>query len=300
MKKIIVLGGGWSREREVSLKSMDQVYTILKNLYKNTEKKDIKNGKSLLELLKKVKKDTLVFPCLHGRGGGEDGAIQSFLDLHKIRYVGSGPKASSLALDKIKTKKILAEKNIPVLPHKVYSSEKKPSFEGFGDRLIVKPINEGSSIETYLIAEDGQWENLALKEKCFVEPYVAGRELTVGVVEEKEKKIALGAVEVAPKNSNFYNYKSKYTLGETEYIKKPKNLNESIIKNLKEYALIAHKSLGCKSFSRSDFIVDNQKIWYLETNTIPGMTKLSLLPLSAKAEGLNLKKFLMMIISNYE
>ena len=300
MKKIIVLGGGWSKEREVSLNSMEQIYNTLKTFHPNTEKKDIKDGSSLVELLEEVEKNTLVFPCLHGKGGGEDGSVQAFLDLHEIRYVGSGPKASSLSLDKIKTKKLLAEKKIPVLPHEIYSPEKMPHFKNFGNRLIVKPINEGSSIETHLIDTRQKWKTLELKEECFVEPYVSGRELTVGIVEEKGIQITLGAVEVVPKNSNFYNYKSKYTSGETEYIEKPKNINKTIIRNLKKYALIAHDSLGCRSFSRSDFIVDDERIWYLETNTIPGMTKLSLLPLSAKAEGINLKKFLMMIIGSYE
>ena len=300
MKKIIVLGGGWSKEREVSLNSMEQIYKTLKTFHANTEKKDIKDGSSLVELLEEVEKNTLVFPCLHGKGGGEDGSVQAFLDLHRIRYVGSGPKASSLSLDKIKTKKILAEKKIPVLPHEIYSPEKMPHFKNFGNKLIVKPINEGSSIDTHLVDTEQKWKTLELKEKCFVEPYVSGRELTVGIVEEKGIQITLGAVEVVPKNSNFYNYKSKYTSGETEYIEKPKNINKTIIKNLKKYALIAHNSLGCRSFSRSDFIVDDERIWYLETNTIPGMTKLSLLPLSAKAEGINLKKFLMMIVGSYE
>ena len=300
MKKIIVLGGGWSKERKVSLNSMEQVYKTLKTINKTTEKKDIKNGNDLVDLLKKTEKNTIIFPCLHGKGGGEDGAIQSFLDLHDITYIGSGPKASSLALDKIKTKKILKKKGIPVLPHIIYSNQKKPYFKNFGNKIIVKPINEGSSIETYLIEKEEEWKGLVLKEKCFVEPYIHGRELTVGVVEYGNKKRALGVVEVAPKNSKFYNYKSKYTSGETEYIEKPKNIPVSIFENLKKYALTAHKSLGCKSFSRSDFIVHDKKIWYLETNTIPGMTKLSLLPLSAKSEGINFKKFLMMVISNYE
>ena len=118
---------------------------------------------------------------------------------------------------------------------------------------------------------------------------------------ETGKKIKpLGVIEIKPRKESFYNYKSKYTSGETEYIKKPKNLEISIQTKIKKYALDAHKALGCKSFSRSDFIIDDKNIWYLETNTIPGMTNLSLLPLSAQKAGFGFEKFLMMVLSDYE
>ncbi|MBG97740.1 D-alanine--D-alanine ligase [bacterium] len=300
MKKIIVLGGGWSTERDVSLNSMAQTYKAIKSFHSRTEKKDIKIADNLLTLLEEDLKNILIFPCLHGRGGGEDGAIQAFLELHEIKYVGSKAKQSSLALDKVKTKKLMTSKGIPVLPQKIYDKNKKPKFKDFDNKLIVKPINEGSSIDTTLVETDEDWENLSVSKKCLVEPYIKGRELTVGVIETNKKTKPLGIIEIKPKKESFYNYKSKYTSGETEYIKKPKNLETAIRNKIKKYALDAHKALGCRSFSRSDFIIDNKNIWYLETNTIPGMTDLSLLPLSAQKAGLGFEKFLMMVLSNYE
>ena len=300
MKKIIVLGGGWSTEREVSLNSMTQTYKAIKSFHVCTEKKDIKIADDLVSILEEDLENILIFPCLHGKGGGEDGAIQAFLELHKIEYVGSRAKQSSLALDKVKTKKLMDSQGLPVLPQEMYNKKKKPRFKGFNHRLIVKPINEGSSIDTTLIETDEDWENLSVSKKCLVEPYIKGRELTVGVMETGKKIKSLGVIEIKPRKESFYNYKSKYTSGETEYIKKPKNLEISIQTKIKKYALDAHKALGCKSFSRSDFIIDDKNIWYLETNTIPGMTNLSLLPLSAQKAGFGFEKFLMMILSDYE
>lgn len=289
-KKIIVVCGWISREREVSLRSGKKIYEALLKKGYNAILVDPKE-----DGWEPVLKGDVVFIALHGKPG-EDGTVQGFLETFNIPYTGSGVLASSLAMNKIASKKIFIASGIPTPMYvSLNSDESVESFisktlETIGLPLVVKPVSEGSSIGVSIIKEERELEptireTIEKFHDIFVEKYIEGREITVGVLEIDEEIVALPILELVPKKE-FYDYNAKYTAGMTEFII-PARMNEEKYKLAQELAILAHKALGCVGFSRVDLVTDKDDNPYvLEVNTIPGMTDLSDLPAMAKAYGI--------------
>lgn len=290
-KRIGVLAGGKSAEREVSLKSGNAIYKALLNLGYDAVFIDVSDN--LCEDLKREKVE-IAFMALHG-GHGENGAIQGLLEVMGIPYTGSGVLSSALAMDKEVSKKIFLYHNIPVSPFVVINREQ------LGERInpqlitaivdfplpwVVKPVAEGSSIGVNIVKEEediGDTAQAAFSygRKIIIEKYIKGKEIQIGVLGQT----VLGGVEVRP-SKEFYSYEAKYTPGLTQYILPPE-IDNYAYETLKDVALKAHKALGCKGATRVDFILDESNEPYiLEVNTIPGMTETSLLPKIAKLSGL--------------
>lgn len=281
--KVGVIAGGISSEREVSLRSGKAIFNSLKELGYNVVFIDA--GKNLCEKIKSEKID-VAFLALHG-SWGENGAVQGMLEIMGVPYTGSGVLASALAMDKEATKKIFIYHGIPTPPFKVVF--KGESFKPQFFPCVVKPIHEGSSVGVNIVKDQNQLENALQEafnfgERAIVEEYIEGKEIHIGVLEDK----ALGGVEVRPKKE-FYSYEAKYTKGLTEYILPPE-IDEKSYEKLKELGLKAHKALGCKGATRIDMIVDKDGNPYvLEVNTTPGMTETSLLPKIASLAGYDFK-----------
>lgn len=272
-KHVCVLKGGWSSEREVSLVSGDAIAKGLRDAgYEVTE---IDVQPDIYEVLKKLSPQA-VFNGLHGTWG-EDGCVQGVLETLKIPYTHSGVKSSALAMDKILSKKLFQSIGIPCAPDMVVKTNDLFLKEPMPRPFVVKPYNDGSSVGVVIVTDgdefnqdmDGPWHDT---ENLMVEKYIPGRELTVSVLGDK----ALCVTELKPK-AGFYDYKAKYQDGMTDHIL-PADLTPSQEENLKDMAEKAHEILGCRGVSRSDFRMDGEDIYILETNTQPGMTPLSLLP----------------------
>ncbi len=283
-KKIGVLLGGNSSEREVSLKSGMAVYNALRT--KNYNVVAIDAAGDLCRLLKKERVD-IAFVVLHG-GHGENGAVQGLLEVMNIPYTGSGILASALAMDKEASKKIFLYNSIPVPAFSIMRSEdagKKKFTMRFPLPWVVKPAAEGSSVGVEIVKDKRSFykslkKSLSYGGRAIVEQYVQGKEVQIGILNDK----VLGGVEVRP-SLEFYNYEAKYTAGLTEYILPPR-LSVKTYSKAKEAALLAHRALGCSGATRVDLIIDNKgNPFVLEVNTIPGMTETSLLPKIAKSAG---------------
>lgn len=294
---IVVLLGGKSAEREVSLKTGDAIFRALLGKGYNARKVDLKDDKLLLEQLTSEKPD-LVFLALHGRYG-EDGTIQGLLETLGIPYTGSGVLASALCINKVITKKLLKADRLPTADfYSVNLAEYNSKGESLVKReilsalklpFVVKPANEGSTIGLSVINKPEQLsEGLRLAfahdKQILVEEFVRGVEVTAGIVGNLDP-IILPLVEIVPKKG-FYDYESKYTKGMTEYIV-PARLPKEYYFAAQEVAKKAYLTLGCKGTARVDMIVGGNGIPYiLEVNTIPGMTETSLLPKAASAAGI--------------
>jgi D-alanine-D-alanine ligase len=285
-KRIGVLAGGLSSEREVSLRSGRAVFNALRSLGYDVVFIDVNNN--ICDELKKNKVE-IAFIALHG-GYGENGAIQGLLEILGIPYTGSGILASALSMDKEASKKIFLYHSIPVAPFLVVENPTynvEELIEYLPLPWIVKPNCEGSSIGVSIVKERKEilksFENaFAYGKKILIERYIKGKEIQIGILGER----VLGGVEVRP-STQFYNYEAKYTPGATQYILPPE-IDSADYERLKELALKAHKALGCKGATRVDFILSESKESYiLEVNTIPGMTETSLLPKIAKMAGLD-------------
>jgi D-alanine-D-alanine ligase len=283
-KKIGVLLGGDSSEREVSLKSGGAVFRALESKRYNVVALDA--AEDLCRLLKKEDID-IAFIALHG-GDGENGALQGMLEVMKIPYTGSGVLASALAMDKEASKKIFRYHGVPS-PEFLIINAAEPRVKGGGPLFplpwVVKPAAEGSSVGVEIVKDRAKYAAAVRRAvsyggRAVVEKYIAGKEVQIGVLNDK----VLGGVEVRP-SKEFYNYEAKYTAGLTEYILPPA-LPVRVYKKVKDAALSAHRALGCSGATRVDLIVDRKgNPFVLEVNTIPGMTETSLLPKIAKHAG---------------
>ena len=277
--------GGRSRERSVSIASGKACCYALKKIgYKVFRYDPVKNIKNNI----KKKNPDIVLNCLHGKYG-EDGQIQKILEKLKIPYTHSGVKASEIAMDKNKSKNIFFKKKIVTPNFKIIKKITDIKNKISKSKFILKPVNEGSSFGVKIftgssISNIRNIKKLLKRYKVLIqEPYIHGREIQTAVLGNK----AIGSVEIIPKRS-FYDYKAKYSQSaKTKHIippKIPKKLHDKI----KKIALKAHKSLKCKGVTRSDFrVTQNNKIYILEINTQPGMTKLSLVPEIAQNFGLS-------------
>ena len=298
-KKLLILGGGFSREREISLKTAKAVFKEIKNIY--TTKISEPDG-NLVATLRKFKPD-FVFNALHGRYG-EDGYIQSILESEKIKYTHSGVLASSIAIDKEISKKIFIKNNI-LTPkfkkfifnkdkiNKKYISRLKSSI---GFPLVIKPFNEGSSVEVYICNHQNLKKNLNKLhhyKEIMIEEYIGGREIQVAIMGKRK----LGAIELVPKRK-FYDYQAKYNSNaKTKHII-PVKIKKNLLNEVLSIAFKAHKSIGCKGVTRSDFKFYKNKFYLLEINTQPGMTSLSLVPEIARYYNISFKNLIKWIIND--
>jgi D-alanine-D-alanine ligase len=303
--KIGILMGGPSTEREISLKSGKAVWESLKKQGLEVAAIDIKSfdHRETAELIRSFKIDC-AFVVLHGRFG-EDGQIQSILEGLHLRYTGSGVEASRTAMDKVLAKKIFRENNILapaelVIEKKFYRRGEliKPAFNL---PWVIKPPTHGSSIGLSLVEDADDAAKavdiaLGFDDRALVEEYIKGRELTVGILENQP----LCVIEIIPK-SKFFDYEAKYQSGLTEYVV-PAELEESIIRRARETALKAHNILGCFGFSRVDIMLDEEnRLYVLEVNTIPGLTSTSLLPKAAQYAGIDFDQLCLKLLkSAYE
>jgi D-alanine-D-alanine ligase len=300
-KRIGVLMGGFSSERDVSIRSGLAIYQALQELGYNSALIDV--GKDIVNVLKK-EKVKLAFLALHG-GIGENGAIQGMLEVLEIPYTGSGVLASALAMDKEASKKIFMYHGLPVAPFVVVQRQEKNSklriqsqeFRAdFEMPWVVKPAAEGSSIGISIVKEQAGLvpaleKAFSLGKRAIIEKFVEGKEVHIGILGSR----ALGGVEIKP-SLEFYNYEAKYTSGLTEYIIPPQ-IEDAVYEKAKNIALNAHTALGCSGATRVDLRIDeNAAPYVLEVNTLPGMTATSLLPKIAQSAGLSFKNLIEEII----
>jgi len=282
--KIGVLAGGSSSEREISLKSGKAVFRAFKGRDLNVVFLDVEE-KNFESLIKRSGID-LAFIALHGNFG-EDGTVQKWLTSKKIPHTGSGPKASRLAFDKAESKKMFKNAGIIIPEYEEIKTENDAASLRIMPPYVVKPRKEGSSIGLSVALSREKLKgavNKALKfgPGVIVERFIPGREITVGILDEK----ALPVVEIVPED-NIYDFHSKYSSDRTEYIV-PARLGGGLYNKAQEEGLKAHNILGCEGFSRVDMIVsDDNNIFVLEVNTIPGLTERSLLPMAAKEDGMD-------------
>jgi len=296
--KIALLAGGTSSEREVSLKGAEAVKKAFKKLGHKFEFFD--PAKDLPILAQKVKEFDCAFLVMHG-SGGEDGTLQGFLDSINLPYQGAGVLGSALAMHKGLSKEIYKNAGLKVPEGKVFFRDEnfeniKKYAEKLGYPLVVKPATQGSSIGLSIVKKEEELKPACQKafeidNEILLEEYLKGREITVGVLENKP----LPVVEIIPKFSEIFDYKTKYTPGFAEEIC-PANLPQEITEKAQKYALKAHKALRLRHYSRTDMIVVENEVYVLETNTIPGMTETSLLPLSARVAGYSFEELIQKLL----
>ncbi len=288
--KIVVLCGGTSPEREVSLSSGAAVAAALREAGFDALLEDVTSVAAFAEQWPALGADA-AFVALHG-GWGEDGRLQAALECAGIPYTGSGPTACRLAMDKEATREILERNGIPVPPGFAVAFDQacdmERTIERWG-RIVVKPASGGSTVGVTITDDPGEarrglfrvWD---IDTKAVVERFVPGAELTVTVFERDGATFALPAIEIRP-HSGFYDYASKYTKGATEYLC-PAPLDARAAERLADLACRAHAALGCRVYSRIDFrLTETGEPFCLEANTAPGMTATSLVPKAALAYG---------------
>ena len=297
-KKILILAGGISKERLISL---DTGLQVAKELKKNGYK--VKICEPDRNLSKNINQfnPNIIFNALHGQFG-EDGYMQTILEGFKIPYTHSGVIASSLAMDKTISKKIFIKNKIDT-PKYIKYSYKKNNFDLIRDieknlkfPVVVKPINEGSSVNVFICSKKnilGILNSMKVYKEIMIEEFIGGREIQVAIMGNKK----LGAIELKPKRK-FYDYKAKYsTNAKTEHII-PVKLPKNKLSEIMDLSLKAHKIIGCKGVTRSDFKFYKNKFYLLEINTQPGMTKLSLVPEIAKYNGISFIKLIEWILND--
>jgi len=299
MKKInlALLSGGISSEREVSLNSGDQVFDALDKEKYTIIRYDPKTD--LSRLVSEAPQIEAALIILHGPYG-EDGTIQGLLELLDIPYQGSGVIGSSVAMNKLATKQMYELADLPTPPYMVLKKgdpiDTADFEERFGLPLVVKPLEAGSSVGMTIVKSESQIEMATEKafkhgESIMVESFVDGVEITVGVVGDQTLE-ALPIIEIVPGDAyEFFDYEAKYTPGATREIC-PARISDALTQKAQTYAKMAHKSLFCEGYSRTDMIIQEDEIYILETNTIPGMTATSLLPQAAAEAGISFTELL--------
>ena len=297
-KRILILCGGISKERLISLDTGKQVAReLIRNKYKVITCEPDQN---LLKNIQLFKPD-IIFNALHGQFG-EDGYIQTILETQKIPYTHSGVMASSIAMDKEISKKIFIKNKILTPKYVIFNYKKtkkniiKIIEKNLQFPVVIKPINEGSSVHVYICNRKNIIKNLKILSiygRILIEEFIAGREIQVAIMGNK----TLGAIELVPKRK-FYDYKAKYNSNSQTKHLIPVNLEKKDLKKIITITRKAHQLVGCKGVSRSDFKFYEGKFYLLEINTQPGMTKLSLLPEIAKHVGISFILLIEWILKN--
>ena len=296
---VAVLMGGWSAEREVSLMSGAGIAEALESLGHRVTRIDM--GRDVAQKLAEARPD-IVFNALHGTPG-EDGTVQGMMDLMGLTYTHSGMVTSVIAIDKELTKQALVPHGVRMPAGTIVESESLYTADPMARPYVVKPVNEGSSVGVAIVTQGGNYGDPIGREtegpwkhfdRLLAEPFIRGRELTVAVLGEE----ALAVTELQPK-SGFYDYDAKYTDGMTEHVC-PAQVPEAIAEAVMAMALKAHKLLGCRGCSRSDFRWDDEQgeqgLYLLEVNTQPGMTPLSLVPEQARHRGMSYAELVQKIV----
>jgi D-alanine-D-alanine ligase len=287
---VVVLMGGWSKEREVSLTSGAGIAAALRERgWSNVTELDMDRDVALR--LAELKPD-VVFNALHGTPG-EDGTVQGMMDLMGFKYTHSGLETSVIAIDKELTKMVLVPHGIRMPAGRIIESESVYSGDPMARPYVLKPINEGSSVGVAIVTADGNYGNPIGRDvpgpwhefdELVAEPFIKGRELTVAVL--NDEPLAVTELKI---DSGFYDYEHKYTDGRTLHVC-PAEVPDDIARSMMDMAAKAHRLLGCKGASRSDFRWDDEQgeagVYLLEVNTQPGMTPLSLVPEQAKMKGI--------------
>ena len=298
---VAVLMGGWSNERPVSLMSGEDVATALAERGHRVTRIDM--DRDVAARLAEAAPD-VVFNALHGTPG-EDGTVQGMMDLMGLTYTHSGMVTSVIAIDKELTKQALVPHGIPMPGGRIVETAEIYQRDPLERPYVLKPVNEGSSVGVAIITDEGNYGNPISPDakgpwqefdRLLAEPFIRGRELTTAVLGDR----ALMVTELRPK-SGFYDFDAKYTEGMTEHIC-PADLPEEITRACLDIALRAHRLLGCKGCSRTDFRWDDERglagLFVLETNTQPGMTPLSLVPEQAKKLGISYGELVEIIIAD--
>ena len=303
-REISVLMGGWSTEREISIKTGNEVFESLKDQGLNVKRVDLLSEDHALEVLENL---DLVFIALHGKGG-EDGFIQKLLEDQGIQFTGSSSEACKISINKCETKKVWRDLGLPTpdfveikkagskmtetIPY--LSSEK--DVTSLNKSFVVKPAKEGSSLGISIVhpnqgtLEEAMKEALKYDDNLIVEAFIDGEEITVPVLDKR----TLTPISIIPKN-NFYDFDAKYISKETQYLKSQLSVEE--LSNIKDFAWHAFSCLGCSGWGRIDFIKDLEGNFQLiEINTVPGLTRTSLLPKSADIEGIGFDQLILSIL----
>lgn len=294
--KVALLYGGYSREREISIKSGKAVEKALQKLGYDYKVFDPIDTEKFIKEILEYKPD-IAFISLHGKGG-EDGTIQSVLEFLKIPYTGSDSKTSMICMDKVLTKMYLKYFDIPTPDWRFFTSLEESLNYRPKYPIVVKAPNEGSSIGIYIVNNEDEYkkavkEVFKLDEKVLIEKFIKGRELTVSILDDEVFDIVEIVVE-----DGFYDYQNKYITGKTKYIC-PANLPQDVYKNIQEIGYNTYKALNCKGQARVDIILDyDLKPYVLEVNTIPGMTEFSLLPKAAAVKGISFEELVKRIIES--
>ncbi len=309
-QKVAILYGGPSSEHEVSIKSAQNV---LANIDK--EKFDVieifiskgglcsfeSNELKVEEVIKELKtKCDIVFPVLHGTFG-EDGTLQKLLEKENIPFVGSGSIASKKAIDKNISNEIFLKNQLLIPRSQIISIEDLNISINFP--IIIKPISEGSSVGLFKFNSIEEYKKdikdiLKKYSKMLVQEFITGREFTCGVIKDNSKNISLPVSEVILQSNKIFDYEAKYTAGVCLEIT-PAEIDVEIANRIQEISLRCHEIIGCKSISRTDVIVDSEmKVYVLETNTLPGMTKISFIPAQADVYGLSMKNLITILLES--
>ncbi|MAR77421.1 MAG: D-alanine--D-alanine ligase [Gammaproteobacteria bacterium] len=294
--KVLVLMGGWSNEREISLISGKSVIDSLISSGINAH--ELILDKNNIASIKEISPDR-VFIILHGKGG-EDGEIQTYLDKLSIPYTGSSSRSSEICMNKRKTKQKLLENNLQTPKYKKIENSLDIKFieENFSYPFVVKPSSEGSSIGVFVVDNKNEFykainENRKISKDFIVEQYIAGEEYTVGII----NNLALPSIRLKPPGK-FYDYDAKYNSSEMQYIC-PSGLDNEKEEEIKKISINCFNILECSGWGRVDIILDKEKNpWIIEINTVPGMTEHSLLPMGAKEFGINFDELVLKILDS--
>ncbi len=286
--KILVIGGGISSEREVSLRSSKAVYDALVATGQEAFLYDWDGSEKWL--VEHAGSYDQAFPILHGEGG-EDGVIQGILEKIGIRYLGTDQAHSKLCIDKQQTREILTDHTITVPFGEVVTYDQYKEHPLYRKPHVLKPVDGGSSIDTYIFPDYTVRDEKAVQDsfqkmsEYLLEEYIEGIEATVPILEGYDMPV----IEIIPPENGLFDYVNKYN-GKTAELCPPKNIDKKVQDQMKQLAQSVHSIMGCRHLSRTDMILSKGKIYVLEVNTMPGLTAQSLFPLSAKTMGLEFER----------
>tara|TARA_B100000242_G_C43051774_1_gene491434 strand:- start:484 stop:1386 length:903 start_codon:yes stop_codon:yes gene_type:complete len=290
---ICILGGGWSNEREISLRSSQDVYKVLLENKHNVVLYDMNNNSydDLKSFLNNNSID-LVLNLIHGEGG-EDGTIQSYLDDMNIKYCGSNSHSSHLSFNKFKTKKIWREHNLMTPDFEIYSNQSyKDLINSYGNTFFIKDTCSGSSNNIYQIKNNHDFDNFIHNKnnrEFMIEKKISSDEFTAAILNNK----VLPIIKIVPSNE-FYDFDAKYKSDETKFLFP--ELSQDMISVITDQVMKSFDVLGCKTWARVDFFISDNTVILLEINTIPGMTDHSLVPKAAKVYGLSYYQLVLEIL----
>ena len=295
MIKVMILAGGTSDERAVSLRSGAAVAKALAQAENEFHVTVLDPADGLDNLLPELKKADVVFPALHG-AGGEDGMLQKLLEGHGIKYVGSDCPASALCFDKARYTELLAKHSVLVPATRLVSCDEFQMSPLREKPFVLKPNDGGSSIDTFVIRDPEKVDTAAIKtafkqhKRMLLQELIEGVEITIAIIPGDGGDMALPVIEIIPPAGAEFDYENKYN-GQTQELCPPKHASEEVQKKARALALHVHELANCRDLSRTDMIVSkNDTLYVLETNTIPGLTEESLVPKAAAQVGITMPK----------